>query len=96
MFSTTLILGAGHLFNLLGIRMCIFASCHCTDYARASYVGTGAGEAHVACVTFAVGGAVWPCRAIVPDLHLHRQRTPINYIYLSQSYLNVSDCLTHI
>ena len=37
--------------------MCIFASCQCADYARTSYAG--AGEAHVACVTFAVGEAVW-------------------------------------
>jgi len=38
--------------------MHIFASCQCADYARA---GTGAGEARVARVTFAVGlgEAVW-------------------------------------
>jgi len=48
-------------------------------------------------VMFAVGEAVWclaqwSCHAIVPDLHLHRQRTPssaINYIYLSQAYQTV-------
>jgi len=44
-------------------------------------------------------GAVMARRAIIPDLHLHCQRTrssAINYIHLSQAYLNVSDCVTHI
>jgi len=41
----------------LGIRMRIFASRQCVDYARASYAG--AGEARVARVTFTVGEAVW-------------------------------------
>jgi len=33
-------------------------------------------------------------QCIVPDFHLHHQRTPwsaINYVYL-----NVSDCVTHM
>ena len=40
----------------------------------------------------------WSRRAVVTDLHLHRQRKPssvINYIYLSRAYLNMTDC-THI
>ena len=107
------------------------------DYARRSYAG--AGEVHVAHVTFAVGEAVWtldllgtvgqllcfiflrvasrrlhsvldsstsgvskprwPHSAVIPDLHLHCQRTllsVVNYIYLSRAYLDVSDCVTHI
>ena len=84
--------------------MRIFASRQCADYARASYAG--AGEARVARVTFAVGEASclvfvvskprWPRYAVVPDLHLHRQRTPSSAIYLSRAYLSVSDCVTHI
>ena len=52
--------------------------------ARASYAGSG--EARVARVKFSVGEASclvfvvskprWPRCAVVPDLHLHRQRTP--------------------
>jgi len=88
---------------LLGVHMCIFASRQCTDYVRASYAG--AGEARVAGVMFAVGEASclvfvvskprWPRCAVVPDLHLHRQRMP-SAIYLSRAYLNVSDCVMHI
>ena len=36
----------------------------------------------------------WPRRAVVLDLHLHRQRTlssVIDYIYVSRAYLNVLD-----
>jgi len=79
--------------------MRIFASRQCADYA-------GAGEAHVARVTFAVGEASclmfvvskprWPRCTVVPDFHLRRQRTPSSAIYLSRAYLSVSDCVTHI
>ena len=43
-------------YIILGIRIRSFASRRCTDYARVSYAV--AGEACVACVTFAVE-AVW-------------------------------------
>jgi len=88
-------------YVLLGIRMRIFASRQCADYARASYAG--AGEARVAravgeasCLVFVVSKPRWPRCTIVPDLHLHHQRTPSSAIYLSRAYLNVSDCVTHI
>ena len=84
--------------------MRIFASRQCADYAHASYAGSG--EARVARVTFVVGVASclvfvvskprWPRCAVIPDLHLHRQRTPSSAIYLSRAYLSVSDCVTHI
>ena len=90
--------------KLLGIRMHIFASRQFADYARMSYVG--AGEALVARVTFSVGEASclvfvvskprWPHCAVIPNLHLHRQRMPLSAIYLSRAYLNMSDCVTHI
>ena len=58
--------------------MCIFTSCQCTDYARASYMYiAGAGEVRVARVAFAVREAVcsiqamMTLRAVIPDLHLH-------------------------
>jgi len=38
----------------------------------------------------------WQRCAIVPDQHIHHQRMPINYIYLSRSYLNVRLCDTHM
>ena len=38
-------------------RVHIFALCQCADYAHDIYVG--AGEVHVASVTFAVGESVW-------------------------------------
>ena len=76
---------------ILGICMCIFASHQCADYAYA-----GAGEAHVACVMFAVE-AVWPHRAIVPNLHLYHHRMLSSAMnYFSRAYLNVSDCVRHI
>ena len=86
--------------------MCIFASRQCADYAHVSYAG--AGEAHMARVTFAVGSGeaqslfgVCSVQAIMApphcySLHLHCQRTAINCIYLSRAYLNVSDCVMHI
>ena len=87
--------------------MRIFASRQCTDYVRASYAG--AGEARMArvtfccrpigdasCLVFVVSKPRWPRCAVVPDLHLHRQRTASSAIYLSRAYLNVSDCVTHI
>jgi len=65
--------------------MHIFASCQCTDYACVSDIYiymryAGAGEAHVARVTFAVGSRRscfvpvvskprWPRHAITPLLH---------------------------
>ena len=89
---------------VLGIRMRIFASRQCTDYARASYAG--AGKVCVARVTFAVGEASclvfvvskprWPHCTVIPNLHLHHQRTLSSAIYLSRAYLNVSDCVMHI
>ena len=56
--------------------MRIFVLCQCADYVRASYAG--AGEAHVARVTFGekFGVCTQARCAIIPDLHLHRQRTP--------------------
>ena len=84
--------------------MRIFASRQCAGYARASYAG--AGEARVARVKFAVGEASclvfvvskprWPRCTVVPDLHLHRQRAPSSATYLSQAYLNLSDCVSNI
>jgi len=84
--------------------MRIFASRQCAAYARSPYAG--AGEARVArlvmfavgsleasCLVFVVSKPRWPR---VPDLHLHRQKTPSSAIYLSRAYLNVSDCVTHI
>jgi len=89
---------------LLGICMRIFASRQCTGMRRLCVCG--AGEARVAHVTLAVGEASclvfvvskprWPRCSVVPDLHLHRQRTPSSAIYLSRAYLSVSDCVTHI
>ena len=64
-----------HLLNLLlGIRMRIFASRQCADYARAWYVLRFAvGEA--SCLVFVVSKPRWPRCAVVPDLHLHRPRS---------------------
>jgi len=58
--------------------MRIFASCQCADYVHASYAG--AGEARVARVTFAekFGVCTQARCAIISDLHLHRQRTPLS------------------
>ena len=55
-------------------------------YARATYAG--ADEARVAHVTSAVGEAVWcsprwPRRAVIPDFHPHRQRTPSSAIMVN-------------
>jgi len=47
------------------------------------------------CLVFVVSKPQWPCRTVVLDLHLHRQRT-LSSPHLSQAYLNVSDCVTHI
>ena len=47
------------------------------------------------CLVFVVSKPQWPCRTVVPDLHLHRQRT-LSSPHLSRAYLNVSDCVTHI
>ena len=61
----------------------------CARVIYSVYAVPGAGEARVAHVTFAVGEAVWcfvasklrwPRCAIVPDLHLHHQRTPSSAI----------------
>ena len=46
-----------------------------------------------------VSKLLWPSCAIIPNLHLHHQRTlssAVNYIYLSQAYLDVSNCWTYI
>ena len=84
--------------KLLGIRMHIFASRQFADYARMSYVG--AGEALVARVTFSVGEASclvfvvskprWPHCAVIPNLHLHRQRV-LSSEHLSES--SISECV---
>jgi len=83
--------------------MRIFASRQCADYAHACHMRVQVRCAwHVlrfavreaSCLVFVVSKPRWP-RAVVPDLHLHRQRTPSSVIYLSRAYLNVSDCVTH-
>ena len=52
--------------------MCIFASCQCAGYAHASYAG--AGEAHVAHVTFAVGSVcTGSIQATIAPLHCRPQ-----------------------
>ena len=50
------------------------------------------------CLVLVVSKPRWPRCAVVPNLHLHHQRTPssvINYIYLNRAYLNVSACVMH-
>ena len=47
------------------------------------------------CLVLVVSKLQWPSCAVISDLHLHRQRT-LSSTHLSQAYLNVSDCLTHI
>ena len=47
------------------------------------------------CLVLVVSKMQWPRCAVVPDLHLHRQRT-LSSTHLSRAYLNVSDCVTHI
>ena len=69
------------------------------DYAHASYMYVGAGEARVVRVgeLFVVSKLLWPRHAVVPDFHLHHQRSRRpRLIYLSRVYLNVSDCVMHI
>ena len=78
--------------------MRIFASRQCANYARTSY--TGAGEARVACVTFAVGGSClvfvvfkprWPRCAVIPDsISIAKER------HCPRSESSVSECVTHI
>jgi len=81
--------------------MRIFASHQCADYARASYAG--AGEARVARVTFAnirrskLFGVCSIQAAMAPLCRHPRPPSPSSStIYLSQAYLSVSDCVTHI
>ena len=48
---------------------------------------------------YAVSKPQWPRRVVIPEFHLHRQKTPasaVNYTYLSRAYLDVSDGVTHI
>ena len=82
--------------GVLGICMCIFASCQCADYVCVSYAGAGA--VCMACVTFTIGNRrsylvfvvskpQWSYCANVPDLHLHRQRTR------STTSIEISECV---
>ena len=71
--------------------MRIFASRQCADYARACHMRVQVRRAwHVlrlqlySCSVFVVSKPRWPRCGVVPDLHLHRQRTPSSAIYLSQ------------
>ena len=41
-------------------------------------------------LVFVVSKPQWPRRAIIPDLHLHRQRTPSAHL----SELSISECVT--
>ena len=84
--------------------MHIFALRQCTDFVRVSYVYAGAGEARVvramfaagwprrswSCLMFVVSKPRWPCRTIIPDLHLHWQRTLLS-AHLSEPSL--SECV---
>jgi len=95
-----------HAFvQLLGIRMHIFASRHCAGYVCVSnmYMYAGAGEEHVACVTFAhmvcyrrscllfvVSKPRWPHHAIVPDFHLHRKRSHVLHWWLVHGCLSLT------
>ena len=66
------------------------------DYARASYAGEV--EARVAKCLLSLSSLVfvlvskprWPRRTVIPDLHLHRQRTPSAHL----SELSISECVT--
>jgi len=64
---------------------------------RVSYAG--AGEARCGMLrtlyslVFAVSKLRWPHRAIIPDLHLHHQRTPS--AHLSKLSIHVSECVTY-
>jgi len=72
------------------IRMRIFASRQCADYARARASYAGAGEARVARVTFAVGEA--SCLVFVRSIQASmaplprrpRPPSPSSEIYLSR------------
>jgi len=81
--------------------MRIFASCQCADYVCASYTGV----VRMTRVVFAAGEAVqlFDVCSIQAIMAPPRRRpwppatsSAINYIYMSQAYLNVSDCVTHI
>jgi len=85
-----------HTHTQLGIFMRIFASRYCTDCTRVicgcrwgvhamCYVGC---RLRRGCLVFVASKPRWPHCAIVPGLHLHRQRT------LSSAHL--SDCVLHI
>ena len=74
------------IIHLLGVRMRIFASRQCADYARTSYAG--ASEARVARVTFAVGEASclvfvvskprWPRCAVVQERRRPRSESSVS------------------
>ena len=66
-----------------------YASRHCADYARASYAGAASWRhawhvlRSIRCIAsyslvFVVSKPRWPRRAVIPDLHLHRQRPLIS------------------
>ena len=81
---------------ILGIRMRIMPRASAADYARASYAGEV--EARVAKCLLSLSSLVfvlvskprWPRRTVIPDLHLHRQRTPSAHL----SELSISECVT--
>ena len=83
-----------YIYNKLGIRMCIFASRRPVRRLCVRVLCTG--EACVARVTLAVQEAVWcwqySSRVVIPDLHLHHQRTPSSAHVSKQS---ISECVTY-
>jgi len=76
---------------ILEIYMCIFASCQCTDYAHASYAGAGEVLWHVFHLLFGVRYQSRPRRRPRPPSP--SPKNAVVPIYLSQAYLNVSDCV---
>ena len=64
-------------------RLCACVICRC---------GTCYVSCRRSCLVFIVSKLQWPCHAIVPNLHLHLQRTPSS-IHLSEG---VRLCDTHM
>ena len=82
-----------HLYLEPVHRLCVRVICGCRWGIRGMcYVSC---RSRRSCLVFVVSKSQWPCRTVVPDLHLHRQRT-LSSPHLSRAYLNVSDCVTHI
>ena len=77
-------------------RLCARVICAMRVQVRRAWHVLRFAVGEASCLVFVVSKPRWPRCTVVPDLHLHRQRTPSSVIYLSRAYLNVSDYVMHI